>query len=569
MLSYFDVQSLIVIKLCLVLFVGGGIVWVYYKLAPWGFLVVTGVLSAVAYLALTAGLRLPFWGLQGDEVTIVAMYNTFAHYGLHSDFAYHALPPFYPPAFFWLFALIGKLWNWNGVVIAKFSAAVTYLLFPTVTYWLQKLYWRTQPQSSEAPGNVAMFLAPLLVLMVISQDAIFGKPYELVTAVATIFWAAFLFRESTNPSWRWYTGLLFGVAAGLIFMTYYLWLMFAAIAIALLGLGVKKELQWRFYARLVLVGIVALLTSLPYLGPLLLAYHRSGVENWQTALFTVPGLNLWLPTAASLTWPGIAMAGGFVVLLVYRKNSYIRSLLVLYSTAYIWWVMGLTTVLLFRVPMQEFRGFSFFAPSILAIGLAYGLERAWIFASTDARHDRWWHVRSAAAVLGLLLVASQLLFGFFVDDPVVQQRLVQSRELRPDLAALVDWLEHQPASRDKITLYSVPELAAYVPMNNFLYYNQHNNHPAAQFSARWSYVQALVSASDPKSFYQQVHSGPLGPIERIIAFHYQGKYYLYFHLDELVSGIREEEVAIPERLLSPEYFNTVYDSTRFVVFETR
>ena len=97
-----DIRLFILIKLLLIFFVFISIYLFYKKKSPYIFLSLVGTISALSYALLVDNHSLLFWGLQGDELTIGAMFKVFSK-GTWSDFAYHDLPPFYPPGFFLVF----------------------------------------------------------------------------------------------------------------------------------------------------------------------------------------------------------------------------------------------------------------------------------------------------------------------------------------------------------------------------------------------------------------------------------------------------------------------------------
>jgi hypothetical protein len=569
-LTYPDIQHFILIKFFFAVFIAGGLFFIFRRIKPWLFLILTGLLCAAAYYVFTDNLALSFWGLRGDEVTIAAMYNTFAHYGWFSDFGYIDLPPFYPPLWFWLFSLPGRLFSLSGIVLAKFSVFATLLFFPILGYAGQRLYWRwigKNEDLKDTPGIIAAFLAPLLVLMLSDQDSVIGKPYEIVTAFAAVFWTIFLILEVKKESWHWTRTVIFGLAGGIIFMSYYLWLIFAAIAVSLAGLEVEKKNQLKFYGRLLAVAAIALVASLPFLGPLVYAYAKNGAENWQTVLFTPNGLAANIYIFQLLTYKNILLAAGFFTLVTFRKNSYIKPLICLLLAAYAWWLMGLATLLFFQTPIQEFKPFLFFDRVILAIALAFGLEQAWLKFQNRPGTVSW---QPAVLSLGLFFLGTNLIFGSFMDDPVVQSRRVQSREMRPEVGPLIDSLRADPEASKKLILQSgITEVYAFVPINNFIYFNQHNSHPAAGFSLRREYVKIFSQAATPKDFSELTGQTPFGPIGRLILFHDQNKYFIFLHLDEFIKGVKEEVIEIPERLITAEYFNKIYDQHGFVIWDRK
>jgi hypothetical protein len=100
-LSFELAQNIILAKVCLMVALSLGLVGIFTrKIKNWMFLVGLGLCMGAGYYSLVHNLELPIWGLVGDEITISAMYTTFAHYSFFSDFAYHNLPPYYPPLFF-------------------------------------------------------------------------------------------------------------------------------------------------------------------------------------------------------------------------------------------------------------------------------------------------------------------------------------------------------------------------------------------------------------------------------------------------------------------------------------
>jgi hypothetical protein len=135
--TFAAIQGFILVKACFFAFLILGVVGVYKKWKPVYFLLLLGGLSSLAYIFLVRGTALPLWGLKGDEITIAAMYETFAHARWWGDFAYAHLPPFYPPLWFWLFGIIERVRDLNGVQIGKIASVATIAVYPIVFYFLQ------------------------------------------------------------------------------------------------------------------------------------------------------------------------------------------------------------------------------------------------------------------------------------------------------------------------------------------------------------------------------------------------------------------------------------------------
>ncbi len=452
-MDFLDIQTYIGIKLLLLLFVAVAIYLVYKKKPAPYFMALVGVISAAAYFLLVNNLKLPFYGLQGDEITLTAMYNTFAHVGLGTDFAYHNLPAFYPPAFFWIFGALGWLLNLNGIVIFKLAAFCFFLVSPLAIYYVGKYFVKTNNFGEKMPSVIFIALAPLLILTILDKDLLFSKPYEVIAAVATIFWCLSLYLHIAVGKLKTKQLIIHGVVAGLIFMTYYLWLIFAAIALAILGLVENRQYFIKYLVTLLKTMLVALITALPFLVPLISSYTKFGMENWQTAFFTPDGLNLWLPMFKLNSFNSLILLFGLATLIYYRNRTFIKQLLYLLIVAFIWWGIGMSALLLLKTPFQEFRGFYIWSPVILMLAAAYGFERLINhFKVVDNKN-----YYTTFCVIGILYFASQSVFGFFIDNLKVQTYRQQAKEVSQPMTHLVAYLKTDKI--DEATILNLEAIA--------------------------------------------------------------------------------------------------------------
>lgn len=563
-MTFLDIQIYSGIKVILVLFAILATYLIIKRKNPLYLLIAFGLTSAGTYALWSNNLQLPLWGLQGDELTIAAMFNAFAKIGLSADFSYHNLPPFYPPASFWLFGLIGRFFHWNGIIMIKAAATIFLLVFPAAVYLLQRRLFRNILSDSRFNTLLAI-LSPLLIISVLDKDLMLGKPYEIISAVTVILWTISLHNRAISQRWKIWLPVIYGLAAGLIFMTYYLWLVFAAIAFVLMGLLDGNQHKFRYFWRLGQTAVVGLVATMPFTGPLINSYFKNGLENWQTVFFVPTGLDLWLPMFQLTNWTNLILLFGLATLLYYRWQPIAKQLLYLLSTSFIWWVFGLLLLLIWHKPFQEFRGFYVWAPTILTLGAAYGLSRLWNHYQANQKAN-W---STTLALLGLAYLISQSFFGFFIDHPAIKNRRLESRQANPAIIQLAGYLAAHPTAPQSLTLETVPQLLAFTPINNLLYFNQHNGHPASIFSKRYSYVQSLAAAKTPAELEQKIKQCPFGKLKRFIFYSDQKYYYLYFHLDEFISGIKETELKFDRQLFVSPYFKITYQNNGYYVIETQ
>jgi hypothetical protein len=560
---YNNLMSVVSIKFVLILFITISIVLIVKKIKLWLILPLAGLAGAISYALISHGFALSFWGLTGDEATIAAIYNTFAHSGFFSDFAYHGLPPFYPPFFFWIFAAIGKIMSWNGVVIAKFASICSFFIIPLIVYWLFKFLNSRDKHPEELPSSSPLLFS-LLIFILVDVDMIFGKPYEVLAAAVTVLWTIYLIRK-IRQNWHWKDILIFGVVGGIIFMTYYLWLVFATIAIALYALlSVPKKEQFIFYGRLIAVAGVALIIASPYLFPLIFAYHKLGTENWQTAFFTADGLVFNIKALTELSWRGILLFTGLVAAIYYRRNEHVKPAACLFASAYLWWVMGLAMVYFFNTPFQEFRGFGLI--DRLSLGFAAAYATPIIYGHFKNKLGKGG--QEAVLIIGILIISLYLPCGTFIDNDKVRERMIESKNLYQNEVGLFAFLKKSPMPAGLTLSSGLAELPAFVPINTFIYFNQDNNHPAAHFSERLAYLKEMTYSPTAERFFKMTDT-PYGKITRLILFRDKSDYVIYFHIDQPVTGIAQYEIRLKGDLVSEKYFTKVYEDYYYSVFDVK
>ncbi len=343
-------------------------------------------------------------------------------------------------------------------------------------------------------------------------------------------------------------------------MSYYLWLIFAAIAVCFYALFANKW-QIKNYLRLALIGALILICSSPYLAPLIMSYSAHGTESWQTAFITARGLADTLPLFFDFNYVGLLSLLGLSGLFYFRNNKYLRPALFLYFAAYVWWMMGLATVFFFNAPIQEFKGFHVYERVILAFALSYMIDVLWRKTNVVANTK----YRQLALFIGLIFLATCLPFGKFINDPLAQERIEKSKAMPGKTKNLINYLRVNN-SNDDLTLHSgLAEIPAFVPINTYIYFNQHNSNPAANFSSRKAYLYILANAKNDHEF-NELTKTPFGEIRRLIFYQNKGNYLVYFHVDSPGDGIKEEVVKIPKKLITTKYFEKKYDDKEFVVW---
>jgi len=567
LLAYNDLQHIVGIKIIFFAFILLGIIGIYKKWSAVFFLWLIGLCSAAAYYLLSNDLALPLWGLKGDEITIAAMYEMFAHGSLASDFAYAGLPAFYPPLFFWIFAIPGRFLDMNGVQMMKLGAITTFALFPIGFYLIQKWFW-SRHTDKKNPGKVAWFFSTIALLLFTDMDQIITKPYELVSASCIVVWATALVYLLHTKKLNAKNITMLAITGGILFMMFYFWFALIAIAIALFNVFAKKSIGVKGYGWLFLLGILILAVGSPFWWPLAHSYGTLGSENWQLGFFVIPWIATHAPDMA-FNLRALLSLFGFGVLIWFRDRLFVRSVLSVVAAGYMWQLMGLVTILLLASPLQETKGFAFFMTTAFALGAGYGLEQLY------KKYAKGKHIRkhmTSAAIIGWLILSVHMLFGSFVDINVVYNTRNVAKEVDYFEQDLISFFKD--TNRDvynSVNLQSgIVELHAFLPWHDFIYFNMHNSHPAALFSERLNVVKDLARAQTSQEFYEIIQNNDISKIDRLVFFKGEGdSYSLYYHLDNFPYASNETSIGIKKDLVTDEYFDIVYESEKYIVFETK
>lgn len=550
-LSMTEIWQLAVIKLLFLTFIGLGIFFYWKIRKPIMFVSLISFFSASAYMAIIWQAQVPWWGLVGDEIFVTAFLQKIAGGFFTSDFFYTDLPAFYPPLYFWALGFFGFIFKLNGVLLSQIGVFLVLFITPYLVYFWQRKHLN---------NALLLVLTPALVYVVSDWQAIILKPYEFISSVLVVLWSIFLFSDLVNKRINRNKIIFYGVAGGLLFLTFYFWFFLTIIAAGIFKLLVKVKNNY-YYGNLILVGVIALFVALPFLAPLGLSYIFLGAENWQPAWFLPQDLNLYLPFF-ELSVFGLVSAIAIASLIYYRKEIYIKAAFALLASTYIWQGISLFTIYFWDVPFLPAKPFIFFGGAVISITAAYGIAK---FVKEKVKSKQ---VKIILFVSAWVLLATQLLGGNFVNQTHVQQRMVAMKQgIRPEFSEVINKLNSIPGISEATILSSgVAELSAFVPLNYYISYNIHFSHPAANFSQRYYFVESLALATSPEDFYNRIKNAPQTQIDALLLLKGEGFYPINFWLDNYPFGGKSYEIRIPASLINDQYFVKLFEDKSFIFF---
>lgn len=512
-----------------------------------------GVANAAAYLLFVHGARLAFFGLRGDETFVASFLMHVAAGHPFSDFSYAALPPFYPPLYFWIVGGIGWVLHWNGIQAMKLGVALTFALLPVCSVALQEWLWRTRPDA-ERPSVWGMVIAAVAFFPIVGWDAAILKPYETIAALLGVQLATFFFADAARALTRKQV-LFYGLGFGLLLLTYYFWGIQIAVG-GLLSFALFSDGRWTRLKNACRVACIALLVATPYWLPYALSLRAGFSPDQGTFLFQDDFL-FWAPFLQP-TLVGAFLFFGVFSLIIQRRSPVFRALGALALAPYLWQLCGTVLFLLDRRPLLPGKAFLFFGSAVLVTAAGWGI------GILLRRHATRAH-RLPLFVMGVCATCA-FSFGAFTMRPTVRALVPGMQQPTAEVTELTLFFCAHPALLSRTYLSSgVNQLSAFVPLDLFIEPTIHFSHPGARWHERYTFLQSLAESQNAATFAERLLHTPWGAVDGLLLYRHDDAYLLFFQGDAWPNGTREQVISLPVRLVDAVYWDTQTQVGDFLV----
>lgn len=533
------------------------IIWVIFMILTWlfwqwrktsgaVFVCLLGVFLASTYAMVAFSTQTMFWGMVGDEAFIARIFEHQAWGRLAADFTSHSLPLFYPPLYFIIGGLLGMIINFSGIGLAKVMATIILLIAPIIFYSLLR-YWHKQDIT---PESAALTVA--LLLTALPFDAMFLKPYEMLSGIAMIIICSgilvHLWRDRNLTSGQW---IFAAISLAVLFAVFYFWFILLTLSLILLFIVGPQRIE--LLKKWSLLGVIVFITSSWYWYPNISAFIQYGYENWQPLFFIKSDLNIFLPFFSGLSLLGsIIFICAIVFAIWQRKSMIIRALVMLISSAYLYQLINYLVYINGGRPMQPSKGYLFFAMPAIILVVGYGIQKL---------------LKNNLKFFTPIIIIIASLFtlpAIGLDSPQLLTQLDKNINYKFLYTKELNALFEINNLRDKVLLTSgMPELEARAPYQEYLTHNINLAHPALGFTERYNYIQQLSQSKNPQEFADLYINAPRQTIDGMLLFHDEQKYYLYYWLDNFPDGGREEILSFDKGLIDYKYFEIKNISDEF------
>lgn len=531
----------------------------------------TGVVILLFYVILSWPLKRMLWGTVGDELFVAAFLQKVMSGGIWHDFYYDWLPNFYPPLYFWVTGTLAKFFTDSAIVAHKGGVIGTIILWWFGVYYLQKMFWWRAPLIARDDDQIISspwywFILPTIYFLLLDFDAIVFKPYEALAALGLMVWLVFFVKFIHYQGWPrryyWYLGIL----AGLLFLLFYFWWLIVIPVILILWLTIYRRPD--VFKKILLVGWLGALVSLPFLAPLLWSYFKYGWENWQ-AIFLVPGDFFSFLPFLHLDWMALWWLAGIVFIIIFYKNSVIKASLLTLAMCYAYQLASILYFLAIGRPWQASKPFLFLGTAAMTVALAYGLI---YFYKNYIKNFSLQKQRVFILIFCLLCLP---LFApiNFLDDHGVLGVVEKSLQSPVNTINLSDSIKGVALDYKERTWLSsgLPELNAYLPLSYYIGNNIHFSHHAARYSERLAYLEKLTQASTPEDFLKIISDSQPRSIDSLLLYDdpkakQLEAYPIYLWLDNYPNGGREQVLYLPKKLIDEKYWQQVYHQDNWFIY---
>ena len=504
-------------------------------------LVCLAVWGAVAVSLIVGHTHFPFNGFVGDQQIRIGMVRKFMTFALPTDFFYHGLPPFYPPLYFWLVSLMGRILGIEAHFAVREGSLVLTLAGPFLLYWL----WRKLVTRLQA-------LAIVIGTFLLYPWAILGSPHEFIAFSFFIPWWVHYVEQVRLREFTWKTVTIGGLIGGALFMTYYYAFFIGAVVIVarLFSLAGDKSLRierWRRFRRSLSVLAAAAVVSAVYWVPLAISMIRHGAYAAQSRWFHIAYADMKFAFTL-FTIPGVLyLIAMFYALTRYRQPLY-RSILLLIAGAPVVLVIGYVLGNLDH-PILYLKAVEFL---LQMAGVCIGLGFVAFYRALRHRP----RFRIAVPVLGLIIMLP-LINGFtaMTNDGA-------SATGRKTFARFPQFRE-VPGIDGSVVLTDFQELGVFVPSYAFNSLGEHYAHPAGQFHQRFQFLAELQAIDDPYLFWLALRYNRFDPIDFITPHlegdQYQIRYILsYYPERNMASFVRFNRRVLEDTTYVTNVNNLVY-----------
>ncbi len=522
---------------------GWSVAFVGLMLALWWFrpkpslaasivLVAIAAYGAISLAIVLAPSLFPDNGYWGDQKFRIAMIQHFMTHGTLTDYYYRDLPIFYPPTYYYILALIGKLTGQPAYKMAQVGLSFLFIVTPVVLYWL----WRKLLSQTAA----LVVTASVMLMDIGGSFMLVAAPHAFLANSLFVPWCLFyVFGSGQRGPLSWEQWLAGSMLGAVILTTYFY--PFILLGFVILICGIASVLRCKWTRQLVfswketlgVISGVGLLSAWYWL-PNVLAVAKFGMDRSRGDWYHAGSDGLGFPF---LEWNWLGIIGLLSIVYLFRRRiGIVKQLLVLLACAIAFFGVG-----------------SFLGAMDISFNLTKDREFVWalmtpviglaLFTLTGKfeRH-RSGRIGGVVIVAMLLLFCTRGMTRLAHDSYFEKARATTVPDFgltKPEVSEMAD----------KVLLASNEECFAFLPAKAFININEHYAHPASQFALRYDFLTHLCKIGDRRLFHYALSHNRFDAIDYILPEKRGDSIWLYVALSAYPDGLVLKQLAFPAAFL--------------------
>jgi galactan 5-O-arabinofuranosyltransferase len=497
-------------------------------------LFILGVYGAIALSLVFAPSPFPDNGFCGDQKFRMAMIERFTSSGWPTDYYFKGLPIFYPPVYYLVLGLLGKLTSHHGYEMLQIGLKLLFLFMPFLLFWM----WR----KIVSPTSAIFITSAIILIDVAGSFMLVGVPHAFISNSLFIpWWLYYIQGIGCSPRFSWSTWISGSIIGALLLATYFypffiLGFMLVIFTCLVISRSHSTILPVRnlhqVWFQILGVGVF----SAPYWFPNLLSIIHFGMDRSRGDFYHSNSGGLGFPFL-EFNWIGLIGAAGILFALWRVRSRILRSLLWLLAVCLGFYLLGsLLGAIDFSLNLTKDREFTWAVMTTL-IGLSIFSGVQWIL------HRRNGRIISIGTVTIIMLICVRGMISFAHDSTVERSRT--SNVLFSDLPS-----DFVLKLKDHVLLTYGEEIYAFIPIYAFINVNEHYAHPASRFALRYDFLHHLTGVRDSRVLNVAMRNNQFDAVDYLIPEHVGESFRFQVALSNYPNGLILKDLSFSASLLS-------------------
>ncbi|HWR82782.1 MAG TPA: arabinofuranosyltransferase [Candidatus Deferrimicrobium sp.] len=474
-----------------------------------------------------------FWG---DQQFRQAMVLKFASLAKPGDFYYRDLPPFYPPAYYYLLSLYSRLFSVEAYKMLKIGGLLIYAAGP----FLHFFFWK----KLVSPFQAFFVTLSLYLLCSFGPVTPLAVPHAFLADSLFVPWWLLYIEQVKGPTTRFKHYLVGGLIGALLFCTYFYGFFIGGV---LLLLRTTVFARWRFIRQAVHfsmrrasgVLVTAAVLSAPYWLPLFISIANSGIDRSRGGWHDLASTGLLLQFL-EFSLLGLLFLTGILYAVRRAHVPLYKGMLLLAGVSIVY--LGVGSVLgSVGIPINLVKVRQFVT---VAAGPFVGLTVAGLVRREFMSRKR----RRVITVLASLLL---LVFLHNFASVAKQEETKTARTAR-----VPTWntnSEEMAQRKGAIFLTGNPELPSFYPVYCFLTTNEHYSHPASRYKQRYDFLNLLQGVGDPYLFHAALRHNVFDAVDYFMPHKKDTFYQVLANVSNYPNGLYTKTLRFPPGVVADSF----------------